>query len=44
MTAHSKAKASCVLFFTTSGHDNKADRKIRFKKNVQITRIMLLYR
>ena len=33
-----------MLFFATSGHDNKADRKIRFKKNVQITRIMLLYR
>ena len=44
MTAHSKAKASCVLSFATLGHDNKADRKIRFKKNVQITRIMLLYR
>ena len=42
MTAHSKAKAICVLFFTTSGHDNKADRKIRFKKNVQNARIMLL--
>ena len=44
MTAHSKAKARCVLFFTTSGHDNKADRKIRFKKNVQNARIMLLYK
>ncbi len=44
MAAHSSAKASCVLSFSSSGHDNKADQEIRLKRSFQSKEIMLLYR